>query len=73
MAEPLNTPNKLNNVSIQLVSPARGEGTVDPLAQEFNALRFHSIGFPCERGDGHDRSKQHQVLLGSVYQRNSQQ
>ena len=39
-----------HDVSIQLVSPARGEridvGSMTPS----EALSFHSIGFPCERG-----------------------
>ena len=35
-------------VSIQLVSPARGE--LDAQARLLAITRFHSIGFPCERG-----------------------
>ena len=37
-------------VSIQLVSPARGEPTIvfNPYPQQPKG--FHSIGFPCERG-----------------------
>ena len=37
------------SVSIQLVSPARGEHLVLLLYPTLNK-RFHSIGFPCERG-----------------------
>ena len=36
------------DVSIQLISPARGEMT--PIAGSTSQLRFHSIGFPCEGG-----------------------
>ena len=36
-------------VSIQLVSPARGE-LPSALGMADNQRGFHSIGFPCERG-----------------------
>ena len=44
------------NVSIQLVSPARGELQVTSRVwlRVILGFSFHSIGFPCERGDGYD-------------------
>ena len=41
------------HVSIQLVSPARGEARVWRTKDSWrHSVSFHSIGFPCERGGG---------------------
>ena len=37
-------------ISIQLVSPARGEHGYSPYPARGARYNFHSIGFPCERG-----------------------
>ena len=43
-------------VSIQLVSPARGEPLNFTSPTRTNEQCFHSISFPCERGTQHQQA-----------------
>ena len=62
----LNVSSEELEVSIQLVSPARGETPTTNSPVSVAVTGFHSIGFPCERGDRKSCLGQDSGLLVSI-------